>query len=166
MSGTIIYAAGAGVVYGLASAGSDRSLVKAAATSRTSTTSMTLDPTLQFAVAAGRTYLIDGSLRFFANASGGWQFALAAPALSVGAISAVDGIAGNSASLPVGGDADATPFGVALQSVLGNLCDYAFRAVVTAGAAGVVGVTWAQSASNAAATKLVASSFLRVRQVS
>ena len=140
--------------------------MKAASTSRTSTTTLTADPDLTFALEANAAYDFELELLYNGgtNGSSDLKFAFAGPsgwALTFGAmitgiplgVASIGGTEGSTVTVGTGGTS--TPLYTRLSGRL-----------VTSGTAGSLTLTWAQNTSSGTATTLTAGSKMRARRTS
>ena len=138
---------------------------KTAATSRTSTTALTADPDLQFAMAANTNYIVRGFLRYDGgSATPGFKFDLDGPASPTRVFTALWDVAagatpGTPAFIPI---QEAFDVATTLATVAGNHPGGVFfESIIENGAnAGTWSVRWAQSVSNAGAVVLRPGSYI------
>ena len=135
---------------------------KSADTSRASTTTLTNDPDLSFAIPSAGTYLIDGYLNYEgSNAPGDLQIEFN----SVGNIrwqAFGQNTSGTISGIGTRQGGGANTFGAAGAGVL---CAVGIRGDIITPASGNCNMSWAQNTSSATATILHAGSWLRLQRV-
>jgi hypothetical protein len=134
---------------------------KVSDTSRSSTTTLAVDPTLQVSVNAGARYTIRGSILFTTSVAGGFKWSIDGPtgtitvarrAILPGA-SAFSGVAIDSA------------YTAAQTLVVGATTEGSITfelQILVGGSPGNIGFWWAQGVSDAGSTKVLAGSYLEV----
>lgn len=139
--------------------------VKAANTSRTSTTTLANDSELVIAIPEGGQYEIEGLLQFYGGA-GGFKRALTydgtthADGINVGGLAHVNGTGSVAAVL----DATSTVSNATITAAAPG--DYHhITGTAHFSTSGNLRIQWAQNSSNASATTLKAGSFLRARKL-
>ena len=137
------------------------SVFKTSDTSRSSTSTVSADPVLQFSMAANTKYVIRGSLFVLTTATADFKFAVNGPSspttLSGGLTTMTQGaVAGNTISAYTG-----TGNGIDISS--GTAAYASFEIVVDNVNAGTFSVDWSQRVSDGAATVLKTGSFIEYR---
>jgi len=148
ISGVKTFSSGISVTAGL---GSDRFARKTANTSRSSTTTTTVDPHLVIAVEANATYNVLANLVWRPSGSGGFRFKFTGP--SGAEMIYVDNDSGSVLTI----NSELT-FNVTTGASVGGI-------LVTGGTAGNLSLFWAQNVSNATATVLNEHSSVWARRV-
>ncbi|QYW07577.1 hypothetical protein SEA_LIZZ_30 [Streptomyces phage Lizz] len=148
ISGVKTFSSGISVTAGL---GSDRYARKTANTSRSSTTTTTVDPHLVVAVEANATYNVLANLVWRPSGSGGFRFKFTGP--SGAEMIYIDNDSGSVITI-----GDELTFNITTGASIGGI-------LVTGGTAGNLSLFWAQNASNATATVLNEHSSLWARRV-
>lgn len=138
--------------------------MKAGNTSRTSTTALTADPDLVFALEANATYDFEMELLYNGgtNGSSDLKFAFTGPAgygMTLGNISVTI-----PAGVGIGGGTQATTFTSGTVGAGNALMTRVTGRLTTSSTAGNLTLTWAQNTSSATATTLTAGSKMRARR--
>ncbi|MGW2550715.1 hypothetical protein [Streptomyces sp. NPDC001635] len=143
---------------------------KASTTNRTSTTSLAADPDITFPVVANATYLVDGLILFAADPAGDFKMGWTAPSGAAFQWScfgqASTATAGSGSIITDGQDLTSTSFGLGGVTDNNKTMTAQVRGYLTvAGTAGNFVLQWAQVASSANATKLLAGTHVRLTRV-
>lgn len=171
------FTAGQKLTAALLAAGQSMIVYKTANTDRASTTTLTDDPELTFSLAAGAVYIVEFYLHSAAITGALFTTAWTVPSGATGNRSA-HGLAStvaDTSAAPAGGGAGSARAGVhgyATTVSYGNrnsgtnqvLC--LEESLITTSSAGTCALKWAQSASNATATRLAAGSWARATRIS
>jgi hypothetical protein len=140
--------------------------VKAADTSRSSTTTLTADPDLTFSVLANSKYLVRFALIITGGATEDFKFSVGGPA-SFTLNSSIWYNTGNTTTI-TGDDSpnDNTPDSVTIPCHATVPSTVWFDGyIATSGTAGTVSIKWAQNTSGATATILKAGSYIAYRKI-
>lgn len=166
-------AAGQKITAGLLAAMIPQVVVKTVQTDRASTTTLAVDPDLAVELEASSVYVVEFTLYFAALNAADVQTTWTVPTSAAG-LKSVIGPA-SAASTVTDADGVSIRDGVHVFSTaiayggVRNSNGFAFRVreegVVTTSNSGTCGINWAQVTSNATATSLFASSYMRVRKV-
>ena len=148
-------------------------IVKPSTTDRASTTTLTIDPDLQFEGLAGATYLVEFNLMPAAIQAAGFRTEWSVPADASGlknvlgpASNATPNNNANGITMRAGVHqfgTDMTYAGVRDDNGLAYLVQE--FGIVTLVTAGTIGISWAQVNSNATATRLFLGSWMRVTRM-
>lgn len=151
-------------------------VVKDATTERASTTTLTIDPDLQFDGEAGATYLVEFNLMPAATQAADFKTEWSVPSdasglknvLGPGSSATDSGSPKNADNITMRAgvhqfDTDITYAGVRDDNGLAFLVQE--FGIVTLVTAGTVGISWAQGSSNSTAAKLFLGSYMRVTQI-
>ena len=144
-------------------------IYKLSNTDRASTVTLTDDPELTYTLEANAVYRVEAFLHYAAISAAGFQAAWTVPSGATGNRSAL-----GAGSTQVSSDNVSGRFGV---HAYGTAADYGDRAsasnqmfayeesILTTSSAGTLAVQWAQSTSNATASRLAAGSSMRIKRL-
>lgn len=143
---------------------------KTTTTSRTSTATQALDPDLQMTLSAGGVYVIEFGIMYASGATGKFTTSWQVPSDAAGAGRTAVGLDSSvSNAVPEGvGRFGSHGFSTTLSygDRAGTASLFAVETgIVAMGAAGVVGLMWAQSVSNATAVSVGTYSRMKVQQI-
>lgn len=146
---------------------SEPEVIKAASTSRTSTTTLAADPHLALTVAANATYTLDGFIDYDGVfGAGGLKVDFTLPASAVLRWGLLGNVAADTTQKYGSNTADtgsltAGTYGTGGTHTAARLSGH----LTVAGTAGTMQLRWAQNASNATATTVYEKSWMRLKRV-
>ena len=143
---------------------------KTTATTRASTTTQVLDPDLQMTLSAGGVYMVEFGILYASGATGKLATSWAIPSDASGSGRSAVGLDSSVSNATPEGVMRAGVHGFATAAAYGDRASTASlfaveTAVVTMGAAGVVGLMWAQSVSNATVVSVGSTSYMKAQQI-
>lgn len=167
---SLTFLAGQRVTAGQLNAIPPKVVYKTTTTSRASTTTQVLDPDLQMVLSAGGVYLVEFGIMYSSGATGKFTTSWQVPSDASGAGRTAVGLDSSvSNSVPEGvGRFGSHGFTTTLSygDRAGTASLFAVEtAIIAMGAAGTVGLMWAQSVSNATVVSVGTYSRMKVQQI-